>query len=145
MFYTKAGQAAFDGGDFSRAKGYLKEGLRLYGKYDVVWGRSTAEGFMALIYFREGDYHKAQDCLTRGDKYSKKIQSPYELGIIYRIKSAIKREMMERKHVPKSLQEYLPRSLSWYCGKGMENLGKIQGCYEIDILRRLDGLATKDR
>ncbi len=145
MFYTKAGQAAFDGGDFTRAKGYLKEGLRLYGKYDVVWGRSTAEGFMALIYFREGDYHKAQDCLLRGDKFSKKIQSPYELGIIYRIKSAIKREMGERKHVPESLQEYLPKSLSWYCRKGIENLGEIQGCYEIDILRRLDGLATEDR
>ncbi len=145
MFYTKAGQAAFDGGDFTRAKGYLKEGLRLYGKYDVVWGRSTAEGFMALIYFREGDYYKAQECLSRGDKYSKKIQSPYELGIIYRIKSAIKREMMERKHVPESLQECLPQSLSWYCKKGIENLGDIQGCYEVDILRRLDGLATEDR
>ena len=145
MFYTKAGQAAFDGGDFTRAKGYLKEALRLYGKYDVVWGRSTAEGFMALIYFREGEYHKAQDCLARGEKYSKKIQSPYELGIIYRIKSAIKREMKERKQVPESLQECLPQSLSWYCKKGIENLEDIQGCYEVDILRRLDGLATERR
>ncbi len=145
MFYTKAGQAAFDGGDFIRAKEYFKEGLRLYGKYDVVWGRSTAEGFMALIYFREGDYRKAQECLTRGDKYSEKIQSPYELGIIYRIKSAIKREMTERKQVPKTLQDSLPNSLSWYCKKGMDNLEKIHGCYEIDILKRLDGLATEDR
>ncbi len=144
MFYTKAGQAAFDGGDFIRAKGYLKEGLRLYGKYDVVWGRSTAEGFMALIYFREGDYYKAQDCLSRGVKYSDKIKSPYEWGIIYRIKSAIKREMTERKQVPESLQELLPQTLSWYCRKGIENLEKIHGCYEIDILRRLDGLATED-
>ncbi|NBG87313.1 BTAD domain-containing putative transcriptional regulator [Isachenkonia alkalipeptolytica] len=144
MFYTKAGQAAFDGGDFHRAKEYLKEGLRLYVKYDVTWGRSTAEGFMALIYFREGEYHKAQECLSRGDKYCKKIQSPYELGILYRIKSGIKREMMERKHVPKSLQDCLPQSLSWYCRQGIDNLEKIQRCYEIDILKRLDGLATED-
>ena len=145
MFYTKAGQAAFDGGDFHRAKAYFKKGLRLYGKYDVTWGRSTAEGFMALIYFREGEYHKAQECLFRGEKYCEKIQSPYELGILYRIKSGIKREMMDRRQVPPSLRQCLTHSLSWYCQRGIENLEKIQGCYEVDILKRLDGLATEDR
>ncbi len=53
----------------------------LYGKEDGLWGRAIAEGFMALILFREGRYNESFQCLNNAEAFSEKIQSPYELGV----------------------------------------------------------------
>ncbi len=142
VFYTKAGQAAFDGGDFLRAKNYFVKALNLYGKEDALWGRSIAEGFMALILFREEMYESSLKCLKNAEKFSIKMKNPYELGIVYRIKSGIKREMMSKRVIPSFYRQALSKDLSYYCKKGIENLNQVDGNYEIHILRRLDALAT---
>ncbi|WP_427338230.1 AAA family ATPase [Caloranaerobacter sp. DY30410] len=137
IFTTNAGQAAYDMGDYHRARQYLRKALNVYNQIDTLWGRSTAEGYMALLYIQEGKYREALECLKRADSFSKKLKSPYELGLIYRVKAEIRSKMDRNQFLNDIFKDYLKRDLKYYCDCGIELLKKVKESYEIDILKAL--------
>jgi DNA-binding SARP family transcriptional activator/predicted ATPase len=134
IFYTNAGQAAYDGGNYHHAKGYLQKAIEMYHQFDTLWGRSTAEGYKALLLIEEGLYEEALVSLKQADLYSKKLQSPYELGLVCRIKAEIKTKMNKNKRINRVFSQYLDRPLHEYCSCGIELLKNIKGSYEIKKL-----------
>ncbi|SCZ05318.1 AAA family ATPase [Alkaliphilus peptidifermentans] len=137
IFNTNAGQAAFDMGDYERAKNYFKNGLILYNQFDVPWGRAIAEGYMALLYIREGNYKTALENLIRAESYSQQLKSPYEIGLVYRVKAEIKTNMSNNIKLQRVFKNHLAKSLQEYCDKGIYYLEQVNECYEIEILKIL--------
>ncbi|MFZ5966954.1 MAG: BTAD domain-containing putative transcriptional regulator [Bacillota bacterium] len=138
MFYTNAGQAALDMGDYARAKNYLLKATGLYDQLDTLWGRSTAEGYMALLMAKGGDYRNALVLLQKAVDYAEKLKSPYELGLVYRVKAEIKANMKANKGMNDVFSRYLWHDLAYYCSKGIEYLRQVGEPYEIEILNVLE-------
>ncbi|MBB6217552.1 DNA-binding SARP family transcriptional activator [Anaerosolibacter carboniphilus] len=137
LFNTNAGQAAFDMGDYDRAKNYFTKAIETYRQVDTFLGRSTAEGYMALLLIREGKYQEALDSLKNAEEYGKKLQSPYEQGLIYRVKAEIRGQMVSNDRIRKVFEKHLQDTVEVYCDQGINLLKKAKNCYEIDILKAL--------
>ncbi len=138
LFHTNAGQAAFDKGEHKKAKDYFEKALGLYEKIDSLWGRAISSGYMSLLSIKEDAYHEGIQYLKEADKYSKKLKSPYEQGIVYRVKAEIKKEMDNNQNLYTIFSPYLDLSMKEYCYRGVELLKKVKGCYEIEILKKLE-------
>ncbi|AOT69939.1 AAA family ATPase [Geosporobacter ferrireducens] len=137
IFYTHGGQAAFDMGDYLRAKNYFKKAIDTYNQLDTLWGRSTAEGYMALLLIKEGDYGGALDSLLRAEKFGEKLKSPYERALLCRVKAEIRVSMKNNKALQKVFSGVLPVEAAVYCKQGIQLLQGIRESYEIDILQVL--------
>ncbi|QIB27346.1 hypothetical protein [Caloranaerobacter azorensis] len=115
----------------------MRKALDVYNHIDTLWGRSTAEGYMALLYIQEGKYKEALESLKRADYFSKKLKSPYELGLIYRVKAEIRSKMGKNQFLNDIFKDYLNKDLKYYCDCGIELLKKVRESYEVDILKAL--------
>ena len=135
IFCTRAGQAAYDAGDYIRAKDYFLRAIQVYNKSDSMWGRSIAEGYMTLIFINEGYYKKALESLKRADEYSRMIKNPYEIGLIFRIMAEIRYKMESNKQLRKVFDEYLRQDMLTYCEKGIKYLESSNDEYQLDILK----------
>lgn len=135
VFNANAGQAAFELGDYERSKAYFENSIKLFDKVDSIWGRSIAEGFMALLLIKEGNYSEAKKHLEKADFYSEKLKSPQEIGIISRIKAEIKVNMKNNPELDGVFKDYLTEDVENYCSRGIELLEKVKETYEIDILK----------
>jgi tetratricopeptide (TPR) repeat protein len=134
LIYTKMGKAYFDMGNYSKAKDYFEEAIFLYAKFNSFWGRSISNGYLSLIYIKEGKYSKAYNLLKSADKFSQKIKSPYELGLVCRIKAEIKREMKFNKLLRKVFEKYLIFDVKEYCKLAIGKLATLNEAYEKNIL-----------
>ncbi|TCO75253.1 AAA family ATPase [Marinisporobacter balticus] len=134
IFYTNGGQTALDMGDDDRAKVYFEKAIQLFDQLNTLWGRSTAEGYMALLLIRKGEYKKALKCLMRAEEYAKKMKSPYEMGLLYRVKAEIKVRMKDNGCIHEVFKNYLTLNIKNYCDKGIEFLKQVKDPYEIEIL-----------
>ncbi|MEA1939862.1 MAG: AAA family ATPase [Candidatus Caldatribacteriota bacterium] len=134
LIYTRIGKSYFDMSNYDKAKDYFEEAIFLYRKFNSFWGRSISNGYLSLIYTKEGKYLKAYNALKSADKFCQKIKSPYELGLIYRIKAEIKREMKFNKLLRKVFEKYLIFDVKDYCKQGIEKLAAIKEAYEKNIL-----------
>ncbi len=137
IFNSHAGQAALDMGDYVRAVAYLQKAIKYYNQLDTLWGRSTAEGYLALLLVKEGDYKGALVHLINAEKYAEKLQSPYEMGLVYRVKAEIKASMKKNSSLRQALDSYLPLDLGEYCYKGIRLLEEVKESYEVDILKSI--------
>ncbi|MGE5632699.1 MAG: AAA family ATPase [Caulobacteraceae bacterium] len=134
IFCTNAGQAAFDAGDYIRAKSYFAQALKIYGQMDSIWGRGIAEGYTALLLIKEGDYKEALESLKRADEYSDRIKNPYEIGLICRIKAEIRSNMESNKKLSGAFERYLCKDTASYCEEGIKLLKEVNDKYQIDII-----------
>lgn len=137
IFNTNAGRTAFEMGDYERAKQYFKKALAQYNQYDIVWGRSVAEAYMALLLIGDGEYREAYNCLQRADEMSRRLKSPYEIGLAYRIKADIKARMNNNKTLNTFFKDYLSENIGVYCQSGIELLSRVKESYEVEILKVL--------
>ncbi len=137
LFNTNAGLAAFDMGDYNRARDYFARAIRNYQQMDTLLGRSTAEGYMALLLVGEGKYREALESLLRAEEYAKRLKSPYEMGLIYRMKAEIRGRMDHNPGLRKVFAAQLPLTVNEYCDGGIELLSGLKNCYETEILRVL--------
>lgn len=137
IFNTNAGQAAFEMGDYFRTREYLEKALYCYKELDSIWGRSIAEGYMALLQSKTGEYKSALKHLKNADYYARKLKSPYEMGIIFRVKAEIRTNMKRNQDLNREFSNYLPLSVEEYCNKGIEVLKEVKESYEIEILKAL--------
>ncbi|KJS80038.1 MAG: hypothetical protein JM58_19195 [Peptococcaceae bacterium BICA1-8] len=142
FFNTCAGQAAFDLGDNQCAFEYFNKALKYYREYDVVWHRSIAEAYMSLLLVMKKDYLQALRHLVTAEEYGIKIKSPYEMGILFRVKAEIRLMMEEEVELYDIFHEKLSQQVDYYSVKGLEYLNKVLYCYEIDILKGLIEKAT---
>ena len=134
LIYTRTGKAYFDMDNYDKAKDYFEEAIFLYSKFNSFWGRSISNGYLSLIYIREGKYLKAYNLLKSADKFSQKIKSPHELGLVYRIKAEIKSEMKFNKLLRKVFEKYLIFDVKEYCKQGIRELATLNEAYEKNIL-----------
>jgi tetratricopeptide (TPR) repeat protein len=134
LIYTSTGKAYFDMGNYDKAKDYFEEAIFLYSKFNLFWGRSISNGYLSLIYVKEGKYLKAYNLLKSADKFSQKIKSPHELGLVYRIKAEIKREMKFNKLLRKVFEKYLIFDVKEYCEQAIGKLAPLNEAYEKNIL-----------
>ena len=133
---TNAGQAAYDKGDFKKAKQYLERAIELYQQFDLVWARSKANGFYTMLLVREGKCDEAIKYLKKAEKFSEKVKNPYEKGLIYRVKAEIAK-LIEEKNMKCKLSQYLKGDIGEYCNKGILCLTAINESYEIEILKEI--------
>lgn len=138
IFNTNAGQAAFEMGDYVRAKQYLKRAINIYREIGTLWGRSTAEGFISLIECKEGKYKSALKHLKNAKYYSEKLKSPLEIGLVYRAKAEIKANMQNNDNLYRTFSDYLNLTLKDYCEIGIKHLRQVKEGYEIEILKALN-------
>ncbi|AOY74774.1 AAA family ATPase [Clostridium formicaceticum] len=135
QFNTNAGQAALEMGDYQRAKEYLQRAISLYQQIEVFWGRSIAEGYMALLLVSEGRYKEALAYLKTAEVYAEKLKSPYELGILYRVKTEIKAKFGKNSTLKEIFDDYLSLNIEEYCKRGIALLGEVKTSYEKEILK----------
>lgn len=137
IFNTNAGQAAFEMGDYERAKVYFSNAIKLYQQFDLHWGRSIAEGYMTILNIKEGQYKRALERLRLAVECSERMKNPYEKGLVYRVKAEIKADMKNSSKLNKVFGKELELPLKEYCDRGIFYLKQIKGCYEVEILEVL--------
>ena len=137
IFSINAGETAFDMGNYTAANEYFKRSLNIYKHFDLVWGRSIAEAFMALLKINEKDYTKALSYLKEAHTHSEMLKSPHEIGLVYRVKAEISIQLKGNKELNSIFKEYLPKGAKNYCDMGIAYLKKSLDNYEIDVLMKL--------
>ena len=114
VFSINAGQAAFDMGDYEKAKDYFEKADELYMKVDSIWRRSVEEAFMSLILCKEGNYTESLKYLKNAVTHSNKIKNPHEIGIVYRVKAEISVAMLKNEAINKAFSKYLKNKPQYY-------------------------------
>lgn len=137
VFNINAGQAAFDMGDYYRAKDYFEKAYSLYKQFDSIWRRSILEAFMALLHVKEGNYNEGLHYLKNADAHSQKIKNPHEIGVVYRVKAEIRVNMESDENLNKKFNEYLNKNISYYCDEGVKFLKEARDNYEIEVINVL--------
>lgn len=137
IFYTNAGQAAFDKGDYEGARFFLKKSLGYYSQLDFLWGRSTAKAYTALLSIEEKRYESALKQLIDAETDAKKLKSPYELGLVLKAKAEIRALMDKIPRLNKIFEGYLERDIKEYCNEAINMFKDLQGCYEVERLKQL--------
>ncbi|WP_125152784.1 AAA family ATPase [Clostridium rectalis] len=134
VFNINAGQAAFDMGDYFRAKDYFERAYNLYMQFDSVWRRSIVEAFMSLLHVKDGNYNEALKYLKNADYHSQKIKNPHELGVVFRVKAEIRANMGNNEILNKTFNKYLTEDINFYCDEGIKLLNEARDSYEIEVI-----------
>lgn len=135
VFLTSAGHASYEMGDYLKAMDYLKMAVEIYEKIDAYWLRSVAEGYLSLTLIKQGKYQSAIEHLKRADTFAQKLKSPYENGILLRIKAEIKNAMEYNERIRREFEDYLKEDIEYYCTEGIKLLEKVKENYQVDILK----------
>jgi hypothetical protein len=112
----------------------LKE---IYEKLNLLWRRSIAYGYLSLILIKEHKYEEALHYLKQSDEDAIIIKSPYEIGMVFRVKAEIARQVESNKNLKNLLGTYLKEPAEKYCDYGIQLLNCIKSYYEVDILKNL--------
>jgi DNA-binding SARP family transcriptional activator/predicted ATPase len=137
VFSTNAGQAAYDMGDYQKAKSYLIGAIESFLQLNTLWSRSTAYGYMSLLLLRESKYDEALAHIKKAESFAEIMQNPYEAALICRVKAEIRKGMDLNAEVMKAFSGYLTGRVGEYCEMGIDLLRRIKNCYELDILENL--------
>lgn len=137
VFYTCAGQAAYDNGDYENAKIYFGKAKEIYESLDLLWRRSIAYGYLSLILIKEKDYKESIQYLKQSDDDAMMIKSPYEMGMVFRVKAEIARTAEKNENVKTVFDMYLNETAEKYCDYGIKLLDGINCSYEVNILKRI--------
>jgi DNA-binding SARP family transcriptional activator/predicted ATPase len=135
FFNTCAGQGAMGMGDESLAYQYFSNAIKYYKESDVVWRRSIAESYMALLLTKMKEYSKAIDHLEKAEEFGLKVKNPYELGILFKVKAEIRFLLEKDKTLIDSFKNILPMSVEQYCAKAYDYFYIVKYCYEIEHLK----------
>lgn len=136
-FYTYAGQAALDGGDYEGADYYLSRAVEEFSRVELVWGRGLAFAYYGLLCFEEEQYEKALSLFVKADDYARRLESSYELGVLHRMYAQL-RLAMERNETARFIfSGYLKESAAYYFGIAQELLRAVYSPVDQDYLRLL--------
>lgn len=138
VFFTNAGQAAFERGDFKQSSEYFNQAIGMYNKLDTLWGRSLAEGYRSLLLVRKKQYAKALEGLKDAAYYAERLKSPYEIGIIFSIKAEIRVLMEKDRALMARFQNDLNQPIQYYCQQAISFLDQVGACFERSRLAYLE-------
>lgn len=125
IFYAYAGMAAFDAGRFDLASRYLMQAVWQYERGNLMWGRSLAYSYHCLSLLRAGDGKEAFRQLDTASLCAHKLESPYELGVIYRIRAQIKAGVYDSFCPKASYSKKIPETPASYRKKAYQCLRDI--------------------
>ena len=137
VFYTNAGHAAFNLGDYSKAKKYLGEALVANELLGAQWGYSTLQGLMAVIAVREGRMEEGLCWLKKANASALGSRNPYHRGMLYRVKAEIRHVADENQQAQAVLADVLPMSALEYLLSSKEALAKFGDLHETDGLEMM--------
>lgn len=140
LFYTNAGHSAYNLCEYQISQRYFESAIRLYEELDFPWRRSIAYGFLGLLEVRKGKYDKALTKFLLADKYSSKMNNPYELAVVCRIKAELELMLLEGNIFSMKLETFIESEDIDYIEEGIEYLKNFKHCYE---MRRLIELRMK--
>lgn len=137
LFNTSAGQAAYDMGDYDASRKYLEKALSYYRELDFKWGRSIANGYIALLFVRIRKYSEALKYLKKAEIFMNRLKNPYEIGLVYRVKAEICNLLRDYNDTNSNLFKYMKKPSEKYCEEAIKYFKKIDTCYEIEILKNI--------
>ncbi|MBN2797124.1 MAG: tetratricopeptide repeat protein [Clostridia bacterium] len=137
LFYTNAGHSAYDLGDYLLAQRYFESALKLYEQLDFPWRRSIAYGFLGLLHVKNNKFDKALELFEMANKYSAKMNNPYELAVVCRIKAELETMLLEGNIFSKKLQDFIESEGMNFVEVGIHHLRNFTGCYEMKRLNEL--------
>jgi DNA-binding SARP family transcriptional activator len=140
LFYTNAGHSAYNLGDLLLSQRYFESAIKLYEQLDFPWRRSIAYGFLGLLHVKSGKYDKALDLFIMAEKYSSKMNNPYELAVVCRIKAELEMMLLEGNIFSMKLQQFIEKEGEDCISSGIHHLRNFTECYE---MRRLTELKIK--
>lgn len=140
LFYTNAGHSAYNLGDFELAQRYFESAIKLYEQLDFPWRRSIAYGFLGLLHVKSGKYDKALDLFKLAKSYSSKMNNPYELAVVCRIRAELEDMLLEGNIFSKKLQQFIEMEGKDCIREGIAHLKNFENCFE---MRRLNELKIK--
>jgi len=137
VFYTNAGHSAYNLGDLLLAQRYFESAIKLYEQLDFPWRRSIAYGFLGLLHVKQGKDQKALELFLMADKYSSKLNNPYEQAVVCRIKAELEQILLEGNIFSMKLQTFIESAGEDYVEKGIYHLRNFKDCYEMKRLKEL--------
>lgn len=137
LFYTNAGHSAYNLGDYTLSQRYFESAIKLYEQLDFPWRRSIAHGFLGLLKIRQGKYDSALTMFKMADDYSSKMNNPYELAVVCRIKAELENMLLEGNIFSMKLQLFIESEDSDYIEEGINHLKNFTHCYEMRRLKEL--------
>lgn len=137
VFYTNAGHSAYNLGDYLLAQRYFESAIKLYEQLDFPWRRSIAYGFLGLLHVKQGKDQKALDLFIMADKYSSKLNNPYEQAVVCRIKAELEQFLLEGNIFSTKLQTFIESVGEDYIEEGIHHLRNFKDCFEMKRLQEL--------
>lgn len=137
VFYTNAGHSAYNLGDYLLAQRYFESAIKLYEQLDFPWRRSIAYGFLGLLHVKQGKDKKALDLFVMADRYSSKLNNPYEQAVVCRIKAELEQMLLEGNIFSTKLQTFIESGGEDYVETGIYHLRNFKDCYEMKRLQEL--------
>lgn len=137
LFYTNAGHAAFNLGDDLRAQRYFESAIKLYEELDFPWRRSIAYGFLGLLHAKADKTEKALKLFDLADRFSSKMNNPYELAVVCRIKAELESMLLQGDIFSTQLRLFIEKSGEDFIANGIGYLKNFESCYEMRRLKEL--------
>ncbi|SKC83179.1 AAA family ATPase [Maledivibacter halophilus] len=141
VFNTNAGQAAYDARYYEKAEKYLSAAISCFDQIDALWLRSLAHSYYALLLFHKEEFKLSIVHLKKAYRFAKKLKSPYEIGVVYRIMAKIRYEINKNIKANEVFKDYLSKPLSYYCNKALEYLKYVESPIDSNILKELEEYA----
>lgn len=140
LFYTNAGHSAYNLGDELLSQRYFESAIQLYEQLDFPWRRSIAYGFLGLLHVKSGKYDQGIALFEQAEQYASKMNNPYELAVVCRIRSELELMLLEGNVFSTKLQQYVESNPEDSITMGIGYLDNFQDCYE---MRRLKALKAR--
>ncbi len=99
VVYTNLGQVYYALGEYSKSEVYLNKAIDIYQDCDLLWKRSMANGFLALIYIKKELLNKSCDFLKKANSFASKSNNPQEKVINLLIKMIISKYMKDSNEI----------------------------------------------
>lgn len=114
VFYTNMGQSLYHLRKNTMSKRYFSKAMELYKRIDTMWSRGITEGYLALLFFDEGNYTESREHLKTAINISEKLRNLYETTFIYVALCKIKKVMMEDKEVNQIYVDIVYKDYDYY-------------------------------
>lgn len=126
IFYAYAGMAAYDSGRLPLAEKHLLESIGHYERGNLMWGRSLPYSYYCLVLLKKKEYGKALESLKNAGLYASKLESRYELGIVYRICAQIRSGMFDGETAKENVSRKMENDFEAYYDRAA---GLLDGVY----------------
>lgn len=134
VFSCNAGIAAYNLGDYERAKKYFNDAYTLFSQYDFYWRRPIVEAYLALLAIQEGQESESLGYLQEAEKKLNLMNNPQEIGFVNMAIAYIK-----AKHPTSSVSLHYEDSAAVYGKVALQYLDKYRDAHERGYMESLVG------